>query len=203
MSSDCERVYVIGASGEVGSGVVRGLIKKGIKTTAYVRNETKANNLFKDELATGFLSIVVGTYISTDVYRKTIQGHTRMFLLVVGDSYKPTSMSRIKEIFSKIAFDQGVRQILDISSFNVRTDGYQGIIAYMHKTSEDKLLALANENSERRSLVTFRPGAFMTNHFMGDAQLVKQINKLSSCGPPTSTTTWIDTRGKFIKPNLS
>ncbi|CAF3377902.1 unnamed protein product [Rotaria sp. Silwood1] len=111
-------------------------------------------------------------------------------------------MSQTKEIFGKIAFDQGVRQIVDLSSFNVRTDGNQGIIGYMHKTSEDKLWALVDDNPDMRSLVVLRPGAFMSNHFMGDAQLVKQANKLVSCGPPTSITTWIDTRGKRLEPHL-
>jgi uncharacterized protein YbjT (DUF2867 family) len=57
MSSSKERVFVIGASGNIGIGVVRGLIKKGIDTTAYVRSEEKAKDLFKDELSTGHLAI--------------------------------------------------------------------------------------------------------------------------------------------------
>jgi uncharacterized protein YbjT (DUF2867 family) len=92
MSSSKERVFVIGASGNIGSGAVRGLIKKGVKTTAYVRNEQKAKDLFKDELKTGHLSIVVGTYLSVDIYKKAIQRHTRLFLLVGDVRDKPVSM---------------------------------------------------------------------------------------------------------------
>ena len=68
MSSNVERVFVTGASGNIGSDVVRGLIKKGVQTTAYVRDEKKGKDLFQHELKTGHLKIVVGTYSSVDVF---------------------------------------------------------------------------------------------------------------------------------------
>ncbi|CAF0722899.1 unnamed protein product [Adineta steineri] len=39
MSSIKERVFVVGANGNIGSGVVRDLVKKNIDTTAYVRDD--------------------------------------------------------------------------------------------------------------------------------------------------------------------
>jgi hypothetical protein len=196
MSSSKERVFVIGATGDIGSGIVRGLIKKEIDTTAYVRDEQKAKDLFKKELSTGHLTIVVGTYSSVDIYTKAIQGHTRLFLLVADVMKKPTSMSEIKETFGKIAYEQGVHQIVDLSSASVSTCGKQGMIGYIHTTAEEKLWALANENPEQRSLVVLRPAVFMTNHFMGDVHHVKRSNKLVSCGLPSTKLTYIDTRGK-------
>lgn len=190
-----DRVFVLGASGNVGSSVISGLIIQGIETTAYVRNRTKATQLFTNEIATGLLSIIVGTYESIEIYRNAIRGHDRLFMLIIGDVNKPTSMSYIKETFAKIAFEEGVKQIVDISSYNVRTDGIQGIIGYMHKTSEDKLYALADQNPDKRSLVILRPGAFMSNHFTEDIEYLKSKKKLVSCGPPSSVTTWIDTKG--------
>ncbi|CAF0976518.1 unnamed protein product [Adineta steineri] len=119
MSSSEERVFVTGASGDIGSGVVRGLIKNGIQTTAYVRDEKKAEGLFKDELKTGRLTIVVGTYSSVDVFTKSIQGHTRLFLLFSAIDSKPTDMSQVKGTFGKIAYEQENRQKdLDIASEN-------------------------------------------------------------------------------------
>ncbi|CAF4076699.1 unnamed protein product [Adineta steineri] len=89
MSSLKERVFVIGANGNIGSGVVRGLVKKNIDTTAYVRDEQKAKDLFKDELNTGHLNIVVGTYLSVDVYTKAIQGVCQIVdLSSISVSYK-------------------------------------------------------------------------------------------------------------------
>jgi len=139
MSSSNERVFVVGASGDIGSGVVRGLVKNGINTTAYVRDEQRAKDLFKDELLTGHLTIVIGDYASVDVFTKAIEGHTRLFLLAVGDFKKPTAMRQVKGTFGKIAFEQGVRQIVDLSSFGVRVCGKQDIIGYMHTTAEEKL----------------------------------------------------------------
>ncbi len=123
MSSSKERVFVTAASGDISSGVVRGLIKKGIDTTAYVRDEKKATDLFKNELNTGHLKIVVGTYSSVDVFTKAIQGHTRLFLLFAAHGGKPTDMSQTKKTFGKIAFEQGVRQIVDLSSAFVSSYG--------------------------------------------------------------------------------
>ena len=196
MLSNKERVFVVGATGEIGSGVVRGLIKKGVNTTAYVRNEQKAKDLFKDELSTGHLTIIVGNYSSVYIYTKAIQDHTRLFLLVADVVNKPASMSQIKETFGKIAYEQGVRQIVDLSSVSVSFYGKRGVIGYMHTTAEEKLWALADENPQERSLVPLRPGAFMTNHFMSDFHHVKHSNKLIDCGAPSSTIIWIDTKGK-------
>jgi nucleoside-diphosphate-sugar epimerase len=197
MSSDKERVFVIGASGNIGSGVVRGLIKKGIETTAYVRNEQKTKDLFKDELNTGHLTLVIGTYSSFDVYTKAIQGHTRLFLLFADKDSKPTSVSQTIKEFGKTAYAQGVRQIVYLSSASVSTFGKQGMIGYAHTTGEEKLWELADENPQQRSLVVLRPGTFMTNQLRGDVHHVKHSNKLVSCGLPSTTVTWIDTRGKL------
>jgi uncharacterized protein YbjT (DUF2867 family) len=65
--------FVTGATGYIGAGVVRGLIKKAVQTTAYVRDEKKVKDLFKDELKTGYLTIVVGTYSSVNICTEAIQ----------------------------------------------------------------------------------------------------------------------------------
>ncbi|CAF1458288.1 unnamed protein product [Adineta steineri] len=194
MSSTKERVFVTAATGNIGNGVVRSLVKQGIDTTAYVRDEKKSKDLFKEELTTGHLNLVIGDYSSIDVFTKAIKGHTRLFLLFAAHGTKPWSMSQIKESFAKIAFEQGVRQIVDLSSAFVSSYGKKGIIGYMHTAAEEKLWTLADANPEQRSLVVLRPGAFMTNHFMADVHQIKHQNKIASCAPPSSTSTWIDTK---------
>lgn len=64
----------------------------------------------------------------------------------------------------------------------------QGILGYIHESGEQNLLALAEENSEKRSLVLLRPAFFMTNH-------IKDSNKILSCGSPKAFLLWIDTKG--------
>ncbi|CAF3687346.1 unnamed protein product [Adineta steineri] len=194
MSSTKERVFVTGATGNIGTGIVRSLVKQGIDTTAYVRDEQKSKDLFKEELTTGHLNLAIGSFSSIDVFTKAIQGHTRFFLLYAAHDSKPSSMSQIKEAFGRIAFEQGVRQIVDLSSAFVSSYGKKGIIGYAHTTAEEKLWALADENPEQRSLVVLRPGAFMTNHFRGDVHQIKHQNKIISCASPSSKITWIDTK---------
>jgi nucleoside-diphosphate-sugar epimerase len=196
MSASKEHVFVTGASGSIGSGVVRGLVKNGIKTTAYVRDEKKTKDLFKDELKTGHLTITVGDYTTIDAYTKAIQGHTRLFLLVADFGNSPTLMSQVKHTFGKIAFEQGVRQIVDLSSCSVSTHGKTGLIGYAHTLAEEKLWALADDNPDQRSLVVLRPGAFMSNHLWVDIHHIKHSNKLVSCASPSAKATWIDTKGE-------
>ena len=191
-----ERVFVVGATGGIGSGVVRGLVKKGIKTTAYVRDEKKGRDLFAEELKSGHLSIVVGDYASIDVFGKAIEGHSRLFLLATVDIRKPTSMSEIKGTFARLAYEKGVRQIVDLSSYSVRYLGRQGRIGYLHTTAEEELWKLAEAKPNERSLVVLRPAAFMTNHFMGDVRHAKHSNKLMGASAPSASTTWIDTKGQ-------
>lgn len=195
MSSNKERVFVTAATGNIGSDIVRELVKKQINTTVYARDEQKATKMFQSELATGHLTVVVGTFSSVDVYSKAIQGHTRLFLLVADFMGKPTAMQQIKATFARIAYEQGVQQIVDLSSVSVSISGRKGIISYAHTTSEEKLWALADEHPEQRSLVVLRPGGFMSNHFMADVHHVKHSNKLVSCASPSSAMTWIDTKG--------
>jgi NAD(P)-dependent dehydrogenase (short-subunit alcohol dehydrogenase family) len=195
MSSSLERVFVIGASGVIGSQVIRHLINNGVKTTAYVRNESKAKDLFKEELATGLLNIAVGDYSTLDKYENAIKDHTRLFILLAGDFTKPAMLSQSKYVFGKIAFKHGVRQIIDLSAMPVRVFAKQGILGYIHASSEEKLWALAEKNPEQRSLVVLRPGFLMTNHFMGDIHSIKHANKIISCGPPSAMLAWIDPRG--------
>ena len=196
MSTSKERAFITGATGAIGSSVVRSLVKQGVDTTAYVRNEEKAKDLFQDELKSNHLTLVIGTYSTIDVYRKAIEGHTRLFLLLAEVNDKPVSFSRIKETFAKIAFEQGVRQVIDLSSASVGIEGKKGVPGYAHTLAEDKLCALADENPEQRSLVILRPGSFMSNHFMGDVHHIKRANKIVSCASPSSTVTWTDTKGK-------
>lgn len=195
MSIDKERVFVSGASGDIGSAIVRGLVKRKIHTTAYVRSEQKAKDLFQDELKTDYLTLAIGNYSSVDVFTTAIQGHTRLFLLVA-DISKPAAMSQVKGTLAKIAFDQGVRQIIDLSSASVGSSGKDGIIGYIHTTAEEKLWTLADENPDQRSLVVLRPTAFMNNQLRSDSYHVKKSSKLVSCGSPSAPITWIDTRGQ-------
>ncbi|CAF4423651.1 unnamed protein product, partial [Rotaria magnacalcarata] len=144
---------------------IHDLVRKGVETTAYVRNE-KARELFKDELATGLLSSIVGTYTSIGIYARTIEGHDRLFILVCGGVNKPVSMSKIKEIFGKIAYERRVRQIVDVSSYNVRIDGIQDI--------SECAAAVLTEPVEKHDRSIYEAGA----EVLSNEQRAKIFNKV-------------------------
>ena len=198
MSTNEENVFIVGATGNIGSGIVRNLVKKGVKTTAYVRDERKGRELFAAELQSGHLSFAVGDYSSVEEYSKAIEGHTRLFLLASVDTKTAASIREVKGTLAQIAYEKGVRQIVDLSSYTVRYYARQGRIGYLHASAEERLWALAEEKPKERSLVVLRPAAFMSNHFMGDVRHVKQSNKLVGTAPSSGATTWIDTKGNRI-----
>lgn len=198
MSTLTERIFVIGATGEIGSRVVKTLVRKGIQTTAYIRDEIKAKELFADEIHSNCLQFVIGDYSTIDVYKNSIEGHSRLFLLVLAKPKAATSMKVVKETLGNIAYEQGVRQIVDLSSFTVRHFGRQGAIGYLHTTAEEVLWKIAEQNPNQRSLVVLRPGAFMSNHLMADVHSIRSCNKITSVGSSESSTTWIDPKGKQL-----
>ncbi|CAF1612017.1 unnamed protein product, partial [Rotaria magnacalcarata] len=156
---------------------------KGVETTAYVRNE-KARELFKDELATGLLSSIVGTYTSIGIYARTIEGHDRLFILVCGGVNKPVSMSKIKEIFGKIAYERRVRQIVDVSSYNVRIDDISECAA-----------AVLTEPVEKHDRSIYEAGA----EVLSNEQRAKIFNKVLG----TSIMYEQQTIEDFYKTNIS
>ena len=195
MSLNLERIFLTGATGHIGTRLVQQLIKKGVQTTIYVRNETSVKHLFGEELKSGLLTTAIGDYSTLDKYEKAIQGHTRLFTLLVTDFQKAASMGELKRDLAQIAYKNGVRQIVDLSSTSVRLYGKQGILGYIHAAGEQYLWNLAELNSKQRSLVILRPSFLMTNHLMTDVHSIKKENKIVSCGPSTAMLSWIDPKG--------
>jgi len=180
-----EKVYVIGGTGNIGTVVVQNLVKKGIHVTALVRDETKAANLFKSEVSTNLLHFVKGDYQDDGVFIDTIKGHTRLFLLVTGFQ----SFSNFKGHWGQIAYNAGVRQIVDISSFTVRFNR-RGWISYEHYRGEENVLKAAGQNNY---FVALRPGNFMTNA-LHDVQLIKNRSIIGGAGSPKNRLAYVDPR---------
>jgi hypothetical protein len=68
------------------------LIKKGVGTAVYVRNEQNVKDLFKNELNSGHLTRAASTYSFDNTCTKAIQRHTRLFFLVGETIDKPVTM---------------------------------------------------------------------------------------------------------------
>jgi len=180
-----EKIYVVGGTGNIGTIVIQKLIKKGIHVTALVRDENKAANIFKSELSANQLHLVKGDYLDDDIFVESIKGHTRLFLLITGFN----NFSSLKGHWGEIAYNSGVRQIVDISSFTVRFNRH-GLISYEHYVGEENLLKASGSNN---FFVALRPGFFMTNHFH-DAPLIKNRSIIGGSGKASNHLAYIDTR---------
>jgi len=100
---------VTGATGEVGSRVVRQLLERKIRPRVLVRSEEKARSLFGDRV-----EICVGDLAAPDSMRGAIQGTDTVFLVNVG----PAIPERDKAA-AMISKEVGVRKIVKLSSLDV------------------------------------------------------------------------------------
>ena len=100
---------ITGATGEVGSRVVRQLLERNIRPRVLVRSEEKARSLFGDRV-----DVCVGDLAAPDSVRGAIQGADTVFLVNVG----PAIPERDKAA-AMICKEVGVRRIIKLSSLDV------------------------------------------------------------------------------------
>jgi len=183
-----DKVFITGATGSIGTHTVRRLVEAGKATTIFARNEEKARSLFEKEFATGNLSLVKGDYNDYDAFKKGIQGHTRLLILVANLD----QMGEIKGKLGRLAYEAGVKQIVDISSFTVSEYIKGSYISNSHTVGEEALFKAAAESG--RNVVVLRPGDFMTNALHGDAFTIKSFNKIIGFGRPERKSSLVDPR---------
>ncbi|CAM0140657.1 hypothetical protein VKS41_009378 [Umbelopsis sp. WA50703] len=176
------KVYVLGATGGIGNQVVKELLGKGVPTTVLVRDPSKANSLFGES---DKLNVVQGDYTSVDAFKSSIAGHERLFILVHGLE----DMPKIKTTFAKIAYEAGVKQVVDVSGGAVSGAWRNNIITAAHYYAEKNIYELPN----RGSYVALRPTAFFTNHFFGDHMTVKHKDTIFGPYDPEEKSSWVST----------
>ncbi|KAJ2960209.1 hypothetical protein NQZ79_g4414 [Umbelopsis isabellina] len=174
------KVYVLGGTGGIGSQLVKELLKKDVPTTVLARDPNKASSLFgKNDK----LNVVQGDYTSVEAFKSSIVGHERLFLLVHGIEDMPD----IKATFAKIAYEAGVKQVVDVSSGTVSGSWRGNIITSAHYFSEKAIYELPN----RGSYVALRPTCFYSNHFFGDHMTVKHKGAMFGPDDPEQKMSWI------------
>jgi uncharacterized protein YbjT (DUF2867 family) len=100
---------ITGATGEVGSRVVRRLLECHIRPRILVRSEEKARSLFGD-----CVDVYVGDLAAPDSMRRAIQGVDTVFLVNVGPAIPERDQAA-----AMISKEVGVRKIVKLSSLDV------------------------------------------------------------------------------------
>lgn len=135
---------ITGATGEVGSKVVEGLLERGAQPRIFVRDAPKARKRFGDAV-----EIFVGDLADADSLRRALQGVDAMFLVNSGPQIPARDAAA-----AKAAKPAGVRHLVKLSSLDVR----QGLaIGAWHERGEAAV---------RESGIPFtflQPTGFMSN----------------------------------------
>jgi uncharacterized protein YbjT (DUF2867 family) len=151
-----ERVFFVGGTGNIGAKAVQGLLEKNIAVTLYARNASKVESLFP----AGAVNVVQGDYSDLSALKEGIQGHTRLFLLIADLS----NLAGLKREIANIAYEAGVKQVLDISSESVNWAWRKSYIGALHYEAERAMYDIPN----RGKFVVLRPTRFMSNLFTFD-----------------------------------
>lgn len=147
-----ERVFFIGGTGNIGIKTVENLLAKKVNVTLYARNPAKVDSLFPNAET---LQVVQGDLSDLNPLKEAIHGHSRLFLLL--SSFD--NFVGLKTEIANIAYNAGIKQILDISSESVNYGWRTNYIGSLHYEAERKMYDIPN----RGKLVTLRPTRFMSN----------------------------------------
>lgn len=178
------KVYVLGATGNVGSQIVKSLLEQDIPTTVLVRDPAKAAQAFGAYVDN--LNIVQGDYNDYESFKNTIAGHERLFLLV-NDFF---NMAKIKINYAKIAYEAGVKQIVHLSSGSVSGAWRQNFGSTAHYVAEETIFNLP----DRGAYVSLRPTGFFSNHLMSDDKTIRFQGAILGSSHP-------DLKKPLISPN--
>ncbi|KAG2206218.1 hypothetical protein INT46_006386 [Mucor plumbeus] len=150
-----ERVFIIGGTGNIGAKTVNDLLDNKIPVTLYARSPEKVASLFSH--GKDLVNVVQGDFKDLSPIKEGIKGHTRLFLLI-GDF---TDFVNTKRTIATYAYEAGVQQVVDLSSFTVNIGWRTSAIGSEHYHGEKAIFDIPN----RANMVALRPGRFMSNHF--------------------------------------
>lgn len=151
-------VLVIGATGTIGSAVVRLLLEKKQDVVALVRNQDKAAEQLGHNV-----KYVVGDVSHLAEVERAVQGVSKVFLLTVSSPVQAI----IEEQVAKAAKKAGVSLLVKISVYGSSLDAATNDLMLWHAQSEKKIVETGIP------FVFLRPNLFMQN-LLRDAQTIKQ-----------------------------
>ncbi|KAI9274665.1 hypothetical protein BDA99DRAFT_545580 [Phascolomyces articulosus] len=182
-----ERVYFVGGTGNSGTNAVKELLKKKIPVTLYSRSPEKAQNLFgslvtKDE-SPSLLNIIQGDLDDLTPFEASIQGHTRLFIVVNDFAH----LASLTVAIAQKAYAAGIKQIVHISSVSAGYPWRSFAVGQSHRSAEEGILAIPN----RGSYVVLRPSRFMSNTITFQRASIQQANVVFDIADPDIPQQWI------------
>ena len=142
-------ILVTGATGTVGSEVIRLLLVSGQRSRAWIRSPGRA-----DELRKAGAEVALGDFGKPETYREALAGVTKAFLL----SAATPRIAEHETAFINAAKDAGVQHVVLLSAAGAAFQ--PGItLGKLHRASE---LAL---EASGMAWTVLRPSGFMTNFF--------------------------------------
>ena len=173
-----ERIYILGATGNVGSNVVHELTKSGAQVTAYTRSPQKIQN--------ANVSIIKGGFDDLNPFKESISGHTRLFLVVPDEASE--NMAETKTNLCQIAYDAGVKQVVDLSVQSTPWRHFAFLLP--HQEAEHAIFKLKRP---KNSYVSLRPSNFMTN-LLFSLDTIKRQSAIFEVTGPNERQEWISPR---------
>jgi uncharacterized protein YbjT (DUF2867 family) len=180
MAPVTERIFILGGTGRIGTKLTNDLIAKNIPVTLYARTPSKVESLFPNH--NGLVSVCQGDFSDISPLKAGVQGHTRLFMLVA----EFTAFANNKGEIAKIAYEAGVKQVVDISSSLVNVGWRTSFVGNLHYTGEKAIFDIPN----RGYFVVLRPTRFMSNLFRGDRPLAND-GKIFETIPGDRPQGWI------------
>ncbi|KAI8138417.1 hypothetical protein BJV82DRAFT_523557 [Fennellomyces sp. T-0311] len=174
-----ERIYIIGGTGNVGTVVVKELLKKNIPVTLFARSPAKVQTLFGTNPN---VSVVQGDVHDLKPFEKSIAGHTRLFLLVSDFE----NLVKLNLAIAKKAYAAGIQQIVHLSSISVHFPWRTSFIGEINRDSEQGILAIPH----RGTYVSLRPYRFMSNVMWLDFHSIKELNRIVDVVDPDELQEW-------------
>lgn len=151
------KILVTGATGTIGSFVVKGLQNKGVDFTALVRSKEKAKSFSEKGIKT-----VIGDFSDPDSLDNALEGIEKVFLLSATSPDSP----KLQGTLVQKAKNKGVKHIVKLSSLGTSPHAKFGIPRYHAATEKD----IKDAGIEYTFL---HPHSFMQN-FLFDSGTIKE-----------------------------
>ncbi|MFJ4279547.1 SDR family oxidoreductase [Streptomyces massasporeus] len=159
-------ILVTGATGTVGSELVRQLVDKGEQVRALTRNPERA--AFDPAV-----EVVKGDLSQPDTLRPAVAGADRVFTLASSDD------GILERNLATVAVEAGVRHLVKLSTNGVHF-GLDDPITSMHRAGEQAVM------ESGVPWTTLRPGTFMSNRGAWRASVPSEGIAYVTVGDPTS-----------------